>query len=85
MEANSVIARLKWTRTNNWKTADAVLVVVRSMLFNPLSQSYESVCELKQDAESQLNIAGQKFHIYTYTINDDLSVSQTAHQSYDAN
>jgi hypothetical protein len=66
------------------KRADFVLVVCRSMLFNPLSSSYRSYGELDEDAENQLNISGSNFHLYVYAINDDLSVTQVQHESFEA-
>jgi hypothetical protein len=67
------------------KRADHVLVVVRSSLSDPLRFSYETECELKQDAESQLNIAGPKFHVYIFALDDDLRASEEAHKSFPAN
>lgn len=67
------------------RQADAILVVVRSMLFNPLDYSYDSPKELQDDAESQLNISGENFHVYVYSIGDDMKVSQEKHVSYKAN
>jgi hypothetical protein len=84
MEARNVRAKLGWAETANWKTADGILVVVRSMLLNPLRSHYECACELKDDAERQLNISGQNFHVYVYRLDDDLSVTQVAHQSWEA-
>ena len=54
------------------KTADAILVVVRSSLSLLLRSSYDFIGELKEDADRQLNISGQKFHIYLYQLGDDL-------------
>lgn len=84
MEARAVLARNGWIATTNWKTADAVLVVVRSALYLPLQSSYSSVCDLKENADQQLNIAGLNFHVYTFALNDDLSVTQRSHRSYEA-
>lgn len=83
MEARSIMVQKGWVECGI-KKADAVLVVVRSMLFNPLNDSYRSVFELEKDADNQLNIAGEKFHIYLYSIDDDLRVAQTKHVSYKA-
>jgi hypothetical protein len=66
------------------KKADFVLVVCRSMLFNPLRYSYDFYGELDEDADRQLNIAGSNYHIYIYQIHDDLSVSQVDHTSFEA-
>jgi len=66
------------------KRADRVLVVVRSSLSDPLNYSYETVCELRTDAESQLNIAGPKYHIYIYSVDDELRASELSHKSFAA-
>ncbi len=84
MEARSIKARLGYMEVSI-KEADAVLVVVRSMLFNPLNLSYDSIKELQDDAENQLNISGENFHIYIYQIHSDMSVTQIKHSNYKAN
>ncbi|MBZ5635171.1 MAG: hypothetical protein LAO55_18770 [Acidobacteriia bacterium] len=61
------------------RQATVILVVVRSSLYNPLSSSYESVSDLKKDADAQLNISGPTFHVYEYSMDDDLRVVQTGH------
>ena len=83
MEANRILAQTGYRRVGLRKAA-AVLVVVRSALYDPLSYSYSSYCELVQDAESQLNIAGMNFHVYVYALDDDLVPSRLGHQSYPA-
>ena len=52
------------------------------VVFNPLSFSYRSYGKLDEDAENQLNISGSNFHVYIYAINDDLSVTQVKHESF---
>jgi len=83
MEARSIMREKGWLETN-FRQADGILVVVRSMLFNPLNYSYRSIDDLQKDADMQLNISGEKFHVYIYQINDDLSVTQLKHISYKA-
>ncbi|MCG2721465.1 MAG: hypothetical protein L6290_05540 [Thermodesulfovibrionales bacterium] len=83
MEARRVVRKQGWAVTG-YRNADAILVVVRSMLYNPLNYSYESIHELEEDADSQLNISGENFHIYIYSINDNLSVDQIKHIKYSA-
>ncbi len=83
MEARRIIAGQGWT-LGRFKTADAILVVVRSGLSLPLRSSYSFIGELKDDAEHQLNIAGPKFHIYLYQLGDDLDCTALKHISYDA-
>ena len=83
MEARSIRMKKGWVESS-LRQADAVLVVVRSMLFNPLGYSYDSVKELEEDADSQLNISGENFHVYIYSIDDAMKVSQEKHVSYKA-
>jgi hypothetical protein len=83
MEARSIRLKYGWVESP-LRRADAVLVVVRSMLFNPLDYSYDSVKELQDDADNQLNIAGENFHVYIYSIDDDMKVTQEKHVSYKA-
>ncbi len=64
--------------------ARAVLVVVRSSLFNPLWQQYDSVHAIKEDAERQLNISGPKYHVYVFELDDDLRPLQVSHESFGA-
>jgi hypothetical protein len=80
-EARAVLLKNPAMREVAVKQADAVLVVVRSGLRNPLMARYDAYCELKEEAERQVNISGQTFHIYLYALNDDLSVSQVRHES----
>jgi hypothetical protein len=54
-----------------------VLVVVRSELEMPLMGFYLSVAELKQDAETQLNIAGTNFVVYVFALDDDLRPTES--------
>lgn len=84
MEARSAILKLGWIETKNYRTADGIFVVVRSALLNPLSYTYSSICDLQRDADLQLNIAGPNFHLYFYSIEDDLSSRQIKHTSYEA-
>ena len=72
-----------WTQ-GKFKTAEAILVVVRSSLSLPLRSSYIFVGELKEDADRQLNIAGPKFHVYLYQLGDDLECTELRHISYEA-
>ena len=85
MEAREVLRRQSWSETSNLRQADGILVVCRSMLIYPLSSSYNSIKELDEDADSQLNISGSNFHVYVYRINDDLSVYEVKHIHYPAN
>jgi hypothetical protein len=83
MESKRIIAQPKWS-VGKFKTADAILVIVRSALFNPLQPNYRFIGELSEDADNQLNIAGPQFHIYLYQLGDDLECTQLKHESYDA-
>lgn len=75
MEADLILVRLSWHEVS-LRDASGILVVVSSMLFNPLSSSYESIKELQDAARSQLNISGENFHVYIYSITPDLGVTQ---------
>ena len=79
----AVIARQGWTQ-GKMKTADAILVVVRSSLSLLLRSSYDFIGELKEDADRQLNISGQKFHIYLYQLGDDLECTELKRISCEA-
>jgi hypothetical protein len=83
IEARSIMRRFGWVQTN-LREAQFILVVVKSILFYPLNYSYGSIKELQDDADMQLNIIGENFHIYIYQINDDLSVTELKHTSYKA-
>ena len=84
MEARKALKQNGWSETKNIGTTDAILVVVRSSLSNPLSNRYDSLEELAKDAEDQLNIDGSKFHIYLFQLQGNSSVSQTRHINYKA-
>lgn len=84
MMARQVLAKMHVVEVG-FRHADQVLVVGRSSLFNPLMPGYTTVCDLQKDADLQLNIAGPNFHVYVYTMDDNLRVTQTAHQSFPAN
>jgi hypothetical protein len=83
VEARSVMAKLGWTEVA-LRRASAAVVVVRSGLNNPLLPSYRSTCDLTHDADFQLNISGPNFHVYVFSIADDMSVRQVDHTSYKA-
>jgi hypothetical protein len=82
-EAREIRRRNGWTETD-LRQADAILVVCRSSLNWPLDSSYDSINELDDDADSQLNISGSNFHIYICRINNDLSVDEIKHVNYPA-
>lgn len=63
--------------------ADVILTVVRSSLNWPLNNSYDSIGDLKDDIESQLNISGSNGHIYVYRINNDLSADEIFHSGFE--
>jgi hypothetical protein len=83
MKANRIVAANQWSLTSP-REASAVLVVVRSSLMFPLKSSHGSYKELEEDAGRQLNIAGPNYHVYLFRINDDLSVTEIDHQSFEA-
>lgn len=83
IKAREIRAQLR-KREVPLRYAEVILVVVRSSLFNPLKYGYDSVCELQKDADNQLNISGPKFHVYLYSMDDNLRVTQISHTSFEA-
>jgi hypothetical protein len=83
MKAREIRVQLKKSEVP-FRYAEAILVVVRSSLYNPLQYSYDSVAELQRDADNQLNISGPKFHVYVYSMDDNLAVAQLSHRSLEA-
>lgn len=79
-KARSIMQSLKLTEVSP-KDADIILVVVRSLLYYPLSPSYDSYRDLQRDAENQLNISGPTYHIYFYEHLGDLTVRELKHIS----
>ena len=85
LEARRMLRVCRWADTSVVRDADLVLVVVRSSASEPLSPSYDSLKWLRDAAASQLNDSGAQFHVYLYTIRQDLSFLQSSHRSYDVN
>ena len=83
MKAREIRLKMHWQEVEP-KNADYILVVVRSELFYPLQMSYDSYGELEDDAENQLNISGSNYHIYIYYLENDLSVTEIDHKSFEA-
>lgn len=79
--STSILAREILVRTHApevpLRHASRVLVVVRSALVNPLMFSYPNYFDLVKNAEGQLNIAGPNYHIYVFSLEDDLVPLQT--------
>ena len=63
---------------------DEVLVVCRSNLNYPLASTYSSIDALDRDAESQRNVTGSYFHVYSFNINSDGSVTQRRNKKFKA-
>lgn len=83
MEARRILGTLGWSETTNLRQADGILVVCRSMMFQPLNFSYDCFQELDRDTSMQMNITGNYMHIYIYQFEDDLRVSQVEHKYYE--
>ena len=81
MEARSIAASQGW-QVVPLRQADYALVVVRSSLDYPLSGSYESVFELEEDADNQLNISGPNFVVYLFSLDDNLRPTELDRVSY---
>jgi hypothetical protein len=84
-EARRMLRFCRWTDTTVLRSADFALVVVRSSESQPLSPSYASLKWLRDAANSQQSELGAQFHVYLYTIREDLSFLQASHRSYDVN
>lgn len=64
IEARNVRRRLGWIEVLQPRDAEAVMVMVRSSLRNPMNFRYDSFKDLVRDADMQLNISGPTFHCY---------------------
>lgn len=82
-EAKRLLHLCRWTDTTLIRDADLVVVVVRSSSGRPMAPAYDSMKWLRDDAHSLLNDSGAQFHIYFYTIRQDLSLLEVNHRSYD--
>ena len=83
MKAHGILRDLRLIETSP-RLAAYALVVVRSGLYNPLTGMYDSLAELEQDAEAQLNIAGPQYHVYLFQLDDNLRPYELDHKSFDA-
>jgi len=83
MEARKIITQMNLTQ-GQLTSADAVLVVARSSLLDPLQAAYRSAAELSKDAESLMNISGPMFHVYVYQQQENGRCFQLKHYSYAA-
>jgi hypothetical protein len=84
-EAKRLLHFCRWTDTTALRDADLVVVVVRSSSGGPMAPAYDSMKWLRDEANSLLNESGAQFHVYLYTIRQDLSLLETSHRSYDVN
>ena len=82
-EAKRLLHLCRWTDTTALRDADLVAVVVRSSSGMPMASAYDSMKWLRDEANSLLNESGAQFHIYLYTIRQDLSLLEVSHRSYD--
>lgn len=81
-EARRIVRSEGFRETYNVRDASAVLVVVRSGLWYPMSSSYRTFQDLNRAAEMQLNIVGPNVHVYLYRFNQDLSLTELDHINY---
>lgn len=82
-KAREIMYRNGWLESN-LREADGILVVMRSNLRSPLLFLYDRFEDLKRDAELQLDISGDEFHIYLFKIEDDLQLTQLEYTHYKA-
>jgi hypothetical protein len=83
MEAHRILDLKRWAEVP-LRRAQFVLVVVRSELEMPLTGFYESVAELKEDAEAQLNISGSNYVVYIFKLDDELRPTELKRIAYPA-
>jgi len=84
VQARQIMGRVGWVETAT-ESAQAILVVVRSMNETPLWHQYGSLDELEHAAGLQLNSNGETFHVYLYAFDQDNQVKVVSHQSYAVN
>jgi hypothetical protein len=61
--------------------ASEILVIVGSVMDDPLDEEYDSVCDLMEDADRQFNMVGPDFHLYFYEMNENLEAKQISHET----
>lgn len=83
IKARKILMEAGWQEAR-LRQAQAVMVVVRSSIRDPLKESYDCYKELLEDAEGQLNISGSKYHIYLYVFDDDLNLIKNNHINIEA-
>ena len=82
--AHSLSTRAVARSEKSFSRGNTVLVVCRSSFNNPLDGSYASIDALDRDADSQPNISGRYFHVYSFAINSDGSVTKRRHKKLEA-
>lgn len=84
VEGKMVIRKNGWSIVENLREANIIFVVGRSGLFYPLSSSYKNIKELDEAADGLLNITGDNYHLYQYSLSSNGSVSEINHKYYEA-
>ena len=84
VEGKSIIRKNGWNIVTNPRDANLIFVVCRSGLYYPLSSSYRSIKELDEAADGLLNISGDNYHLYQYSLSGNGSVSEIRHKYYEA-
>jgi hypothetical protein len=96
LDAQNAVKNAKGCAEEVWGTPEGQLLsariwlgnetdTVRSELEMPLTGFYESVGELKRDAEMQLNISGSNYVVYIFGLDDDLRPTELKRIAYPAN
>jgi hypothetical protein len=82
IEARKTIAYFSWQLAQDPFDADAIFVVVKTFgLRYPLDSFYDSIEDLIDDAEGQMNITGGIVHLYLYSFSKE-GLSELAHMRY---
>jgi hypothetical protein len=84
VETRPILSQQRWIEVL-LRRAQFALVVVRSELEMLLTGVYESVADLKRDAEMQLNISGSNCVVYIFRLDDDLRPSEPKRIVHPAN
>lgn len=83
VEARNILVQNNWVESN-LRDADFALVVVRSMLRNPISSFSDDIFEIEDEADRQLNISGSNFVVYIYALDENLRPTLVQQTDYPA-
>lgn len=82
--ARELLRHFKVSEVPPQKAVGVLVVLSTISASDPLDMSYESYSELSKESESSGYISGTIHHVYLYRINDDSTVTQLDHKSFDS-